>query len=144
MERNMARFNVIEDAVSLEEIVSLILASLLGIEKDTSKSFGNTSQALSFNSKINLLTDLKSIEKDSAAKFVHFAQIRNQFAHNVYAINFVNCLADNESCKNFLKKNYKEFFDEHQQEEVQLEQMYHALFKDLMSILQRSYQLKLK
>jgi|GEM_PF-3172087 len=96
---------VIEKAVGFEESISQLLSLLLEIDKDKSMSFGNKNMALSFNSKINLLVDLKFIPKEVSADFQMFAEIRNKFAHVAYVDSFVKCfeLIPN-SRNNFLKK----------------------------------------
>jgi len=84
---------VIELSVSHEEFVNLILAKLLGIKPEESKSFGTTSQALSFNAKTNLLLDLKYLDKIEIEKFQIFMEIRNKFAHLSAVDTFEKCFA---------------------------------------------------
>jgi hypothetical protein len=86
-----ARSLVIELSVSHEDFINLILATLLGIKPEDSKSFGTTSQALSFNAKANLLLDLNYLDKIEREKFQIFMEIRNKFAHLVAVDTFEKC-----------------------------------------------------
>ncbi len=86
-----ARSLVIELSVSHEEFVNLILAKLLGIKPEDSKSFGTTNQALSFNAKTNLLLDLNYLNKIEREKFQIFMEIRNKFAHLSAVDTFEKC-----------------------------------------------------
>ncbi|MFV8356002.1 hypothetical protein ACNQGB_07465 [Flavobacterium sp. XS1P32] len=84
---------VIEISVSHEGFVNLILAKLLGITPEGSKSFGTSSQALSFNAKANLLLDLKYLDKIEIEKFQIFMEIRNKFAHISDVDTFEKCFS---------------------------------------------------
>ena len=57
----LARAEVLEKGVAIEAGISGILGYILNIELESSKSLGYQSSALSFNSKVNLLTDLKFV-----------------------------------------------------------------------------------
>lgn len=85
------RSRVIEKSVELEELISLLLSNLLDIEKENSISFGTTSFALSFNSKINLLHDLNFLPSELKKNLVLFAEIRNKFAHVLSVDSFTMC-----------------------------------------------------
>jgi hypothetical protein len=74
---------VVTKAVAIEGYISMYLSYSMGIENyEESTSFGKTSQALSFISKLNLFTDLGIVESGEKAKMILFAEIRNRFAHN--------------------------------------------------------------
>lgn len=88
---NTPRGLVINLSVRQEETVNTILAKLLGINKDDSKSFGTSSQALSFNAKINLLLDLNYLDSIQREKFQLFMEIRNKFAHIHKVDTFEKC-----------------------------------------------------
>ncbi|CAA7196266.1 hypothetical protein [Chryseobacterium potabilaquae] len=75
------RYLIVQYATMLEELCSLYLCELLQIDKKSSISFGYGSQSLSFNAKVNLITDLSKTDKKLKAKFILFAEIRNKFAH---------------------------------------------------------------
>lgn len=85
------RAKVIEAGVDFEESISQIISLLLDIEKNKSISFGYKNASLSFNSRINLLVDLKFIPKEIIADFQLFTEIRNKFAHVKYIDNFTKC-----------------------------------------------------
>jgi hypothetical protein len=88
-----ARSLVIEFSVANEEFINLILGKLLGINPKSSKSFGTTNQALSFNAKSNLLLDLNYLNKTDREKFQIFMEIRNKFAHLLAVDTFEKCFS---------------------------------------------------
>lgn len=90
---------VVEMSVKIEHILNLIIAQLLGVKPEETRSFGISSQALSFNAKANLLLDLNYLNKEQIEKFQIFMEIRNKFAH-IYSVDtFEKCFA--------LTNNYK-------------------------------------
>ena len=96
---------VVEMSVKVEHILNLIMAQLLGVKHEDTRSFGNSSQALSFNAKANLLLDLNYLDKVHGQKFQIFMEIRNKFAH-VYSVDtFERCFAQTKNY-NQLKKLY--------------------------------------
>ena len=97
------RTKVIEKAVIFEEVVSKILSIILDIDETNSLSFGNKNLALSFNSKINLLVDLKFVPSKISSDFQLFAEIRNKFAHVRYVDNFTKCFETLKERKNKFK-----------------------------------------
>jgi hypothetical protein len=54
---------VVEMSVKIEHLLNQIIANLLFVKSENSRSFGTTSQALSFNAKANLLFDLEKLDK---------------------------------------------------------------------------------
>jgi CRISPR/Cas system CSM-associated protein Csm2 small subunit len=103
------RAKVIEKAVGFEESISQLLSILMEIDKNSSKSFGSKSFALSFNAKINLLVDLKFIPKEISSDFQLFTEIRNKFAHVLDVDSFVKCFEIMpKNRNNFLKKSRKD------------------------------------
>lgn len=97
------RTKVIEKAVILEEVVSKILSNILDIDETNSLSFSNKNLALSFNSKINLLVDLKFVPSKISSDFQLFAEIRNKFAHVRYVDDFTKCFEVLKERKNKFK-----------------------------------------
>jgi len=94
---------VVEMSVKIEHLLNLIMAQLLGVKHENTRSFGNSSQALSFNAKANLLLDLNYLDKENRLKFQIFMEIRNKFAH-VYSIDtFEKCFIQTKNY-NQLKK----------------------------------------
>lgn len=94
---------VIELSVKTEEAVNQVLAKLLGIQPEQSKSFGTSSQALSFNAKANLLLDLNQLDKIQREKFQIFMEIRNKFAHLSAVDSFEKCFAQTGNYKRLKK-----------------------------------------
>ena len=84
---------VMELSVKQEYTVNIILAKLLGIKPEDSRSFGTSNQALSFNAKANLLLDLKQLDKLQREKFQIFMEARNKFAHLNSVDTFEKCFA---------------------------------------------------
>ncbi|MDB5140514.1 MAG: hypothetical protein JWR12_2430 [Mucilaginibacter sp.] len=70
----------IDKAVKVEFLVNILLSNILGIsEPNKSKSFGDTTQSLSFMAKVTLLDDLDFIDDNVKAKLEIFASVRNKF-----------------------------------------------------------------
>jgi hypothetical protein len=90
-------------SVKIEHILNVIMAQLLGVKHEDTKSFGNSSQALSFNAKANLLLDLNYLDKEHRLKFQVFMEIRNKFAHIHSVDTFEKCFAQTNNY-NQLKK----------------------------------------
>jgi hypothetical protein len=116
---------------------SFSLAYLLDIDfektKD-SKSLGNSSSSLSFNQKINLLLDNKSITKEEKLKLEAFMNIRNQFMHNKDADSYLNAISHISGLQNRLKKYYPDFFQASDLEK-NLENCVTELYNDSLRIL---------
>jgi hypothetical protein len=93
----------VEMSVKIEHILNVIMAQLLGVKHEDTKSFGNSSQALSFNAKANLLLDLNYLDKEHRLKFQVFMEIRNKFAHIHSVDTFEKCFAQTNNY-NQLKK----------------------------------------
>ena len=124
---------VIEMSVKIEHLLNLIIANLLFINPENSRSFGTTSQALSFNAKANLLFDLERLDKQQREKFQIFMEIRNKFAH-LYAIDtFEKCF---EQTKNYnrLKKIY-EIDEDGESLEEDMETMFSVLSIDIAKLI---------
>jgi hypothetical protein len=84
----------IDKAVKVEFLVNALLSSILGIsEPNKSKSFGDTTQSLSFMAKVTLLSDLDFINNDVKIKLEIFAAIRNKFAHLFKADSYDNAIS---------------------------------------------------
>ncbi len=91
MDYQTTRGLVIEKGVSIEAGIASLLGMLLDIEVDTSLSLGSKNSSLSFNAKVNLLSDLKFVPKEIIWQFQTFAEIRNKFAHVQYVDTFEKC-----------------------------------------------------
>ncbi|MEO8588351.1 MAG: hypothetical protein ABI432_03200 [Flavobacteriales bacterium] len=85
---------MLEKSVFVEGQTSAMLRSLLGIPPEKkSKVFGNGGQALSFNTKMELLIDIGALGEEERKLFELFGAIRNQFAHNWKANTMIECMA---------------------------------------------------
>ena len=101
------RKEILRFSLIIEAFASGLLATLLKInDSDTSLSFGNKSYSISFNQKINLLIDLEVINKESKKILTTFAEIRNQFMHNIYAMNYEKCFSYLEGKEKWLLSKY--------------------------------------
>ncbi|MGN7722285.1 hypothetical protein [Chitinophaga sp. 22620] len=81
------RLCIIENSIFVEELASRVLGNILNIDWKTSRSFGHASTSLSFFQKLQLIQDIKGIEKDELKKLTCLANIRNKFAH----VSEINC-----------------------------------------------------
>jgi hypothetical protein len=133
------RSSVLFTALVIENSITSILANLLDISTTDSKTLSNKSTALSFKTKIDLLTDIKALQREDAKKFEFLMQLRNQFVHNIKAESFVSCFSYVEGAEKYLSKLYpsKEL---NQSDEERLKNIYYALFFDLNDILNTFFQ----
>lgn len=100
---------IIAVSVRVEYLVGVGLARKLGLkEPKQTRSFGDTSQSLPFNSKLNLFLDLDGISKSEADILTKFSIIRNKFAHVLEVNTIFDCLeADKDKVlKKFFEKQY--------------------------------------
>lgn len=58
-----------------------MLGNILNINWKNSKPFGHASTSLGFFQKLQLIQDIKGIEKEDLKKLTCLANIRNKFAH---------------------------------------------------------------
>lgn len=96
----------VEMSVKIELILNIIMGQVLGVKYDNTRSFGNSSQSLSFNAKANLLLDLNYLDKEQRQKFQIFMEIRNKFAHLHAVDTFEKCFAQTNNY-NQLKKLFE-------------------------------------
>jgi hypothetical protein len=125
----------VEMSVKIEHILNVIMAQLLGVKHEDTKSFGNSSQALSFNAKANLLLDLNYLNKEQRLKFQIFMEIRNKFAHIHSVDTFEKCFEQTNSY-NQLKKLFG-VDQEGQSLEKDMEYMFIALSMDIAMTLNK-------
>ncbi|WP_146171823.1 hypothetical protein [Flavobacterium magnum] len=131
------RLYVIEHALHIEKLASETIGYILGIDWKNSKSFGNGSTALSFNQKIQIIQDLKGLDKIDIQKFSDFMGIRNKFAH-VLSIktfdDFFNSGKNGADVKKNLIKYYG-FENSEIDEGLKNKIYFYRLFSDLLQIL---------
>jgi hypothetical protein len=109
-----ARHQIIDFSVQIEYNISMFISAWLEIDRDNSRSFGTSSQRLSFNNQINLVLDMGVMDKEQVKKMECFAQIRNKFAHVVEVKTFNECLNSNKNLKRTVNSLYpvNKFSDE--------------------------------
>lgn len=127
------RLKVLETALTIESNITLVLAYLLDISVEDSKTLSNKSSAISFKTKIDLLTDIRALDREEVKKFEYFSSIRNQFVHNISAENFESCFSFIDGLENKLYKIYVP--DKVLAHETQLEVCFDLLVKDLLNSL---------
>ena len=125
----------IEMSVNFEHLLNVIIAQLLGVKNEDTKSFGNSSQALSFNTKANLLLDLNYLNKEQRVKFQIFIEIRNKFAHLHSVDTYEKCF---EQTNNYsqLKKLFR-IDEEGDSLEKDMEYMFIVLSLEIAMILKK-------
>lgn len=132
------RLKVLEYSLTMELMASFALSFLLDIDLDKlseSKSLGNSSSALSFSQKVNLLLDNKSITKNEKLKLESFMNIRNQFMHNKSADSYSKAISFIQGLGNRLKKIYPNLFSNKDKLEESYEKCVSQIFSDSLSIL---------
>lgn len=128
---------VLKESLRIEHNLSNYLCSILEIDQEESKLFGNKSTSLSFNTKVLLLLDMKFIDKTDRDKLQAFMEIRNQFMHNIKATTFEKCFNILDGTKNFLVKSYPEFKNKNTEED--LEELFFTFSKDIRDILKKVF-----
>lgn len=106
------RLCVIENCIFIEELTSRVLGNILNIEWEKSKSFGHTSSALSFNQKLQLIQDIKGIDKEDVKKVICISNIRNKFAHVSDIDSFKKLFSNSPIGKEIQIQFLKWYFDE--------------------------------
>ena len=125
----------IEMSVKIEHILNVIMAQLLGVKHEDTKSFGNSSQALNFNAKANLLLDLNYLDKEQRLKFQIFMEIRNKFAH-IYSVDTFEKCFEQTNNYNKLKKLFG-IDEEGESLEKDMEYMFISLSMDIAITLNK-------
>jgi hypothetical protein len=105
------RLLILEETISIEECISLLLGTLLAIDYENSISFGTRSTALSFNQKVQIIQDLKGIDKIMVIKLSCLMNIRNKFAHVSAIDSFENLFTLSRSGKE-IKKNLDRWYND--------------------------------
>lgn len=124
---------IIDAALKIEKNLSIILSNVLVINDiDQSKTLGNKSSSLSFNTKADVLLDSEYISAENRKKFQLFMEIRNQFAHNKYCDSYLKCIELVKECEKNLNKYYPlDILDK----KSKLQQQIENLTKDLNAIV---------
>jgi hypothetical protein len=96
------RTQVLSYSLKLEDFLSSILAILFRFPKDGSKTLGNTSYALSFKTKADLLKDLDRIPNNTYQDLITFMEIRNQLIHNLSTTSMFSAIQRNNKLNKLL------------------------------------------
>ncbi|HEY8689847.1 MAG TPA: hypothetical protein VIM07_11485 [Chitinophagaceae bacterium] len=131
LEYQTTRGLVIEKGVSLEAGVSSLIGMLLDIDVDNSLSLGSKNSSLSFNAKVNLLSDLKFVPKEIIWQFQTFAEVRNKFAHLQYVDSFQKCFEILADKKNKFITTFGEKIGDDIDEEIKLSMCFSFLCMSL-------------
>ena len=105
---------VIEIGVRFENNISWIIANKLGINREESLSFGDGSQSLGFNQRVNLLLDMNMLTSTNKeqSKFQYFMYIRNKFAHVWKMDSLQKVFESNTQMTKFIENSYKTEIEE--------------------------------
>lgn len=76
------RTKVLEFSLDLEHRLGQILSALFKL-KDNPRTFGDTSAAISFQTRVEFLKDLELLDKEQAKDLEIFMAIRNKLVHNI-------------------------------------------------------------
>lgn len=105
------RLCVVENSIFIDELISEIIGEILNIEWKESKSFGFNSTALSFNQKVQIIKDIKGIEKQDLKKLTCLMNIRNKFAHVSHIKSFEDLFTKSKVGKEIQSEFLKWYFD---------------------------------
>lgn len=75
--------HILENSINIEDGLTNILKTLLGVEEVNNKTLGYKGTALSFRTKADLLYDIGKISKETYSELIIFMEVRNQFIHNL-------------------------------------------------------------
>ena len=104
------RFYIIEHTIEIEELISVTLGRILGIDYLESQSFGFKSSSLSFNQKVQIVQDLRGMEKEELKKLSCLMNIRNKFAHVKEIENFDDLFTKTANGKQ-IKHSLEQWYD---------------------------------
>ncbi len=76
------RYKILDQSLQVEYEIAKILSKIIRIEHSDSKTLSNKSSAIPFKVKVDLLYDLKRINKEEYNLLTLFMEIRNQLIHN--------------------------------------------------------------
>ena len=105
------RLYILEHILNLEESVSIALGNLLDIDWKKSKSFGFGSTSLSFNQRVQIIQDLRNLDKKEVQKLNNLMVIRNKFAH-IKSIETFQDLFDIGNAGKVLKNDFDKWYKE--------------------------------
>lgn len=129
---SMDRAYALSYSLQIESFINTILTKAFSLSKDTNICFGISSRSLSFNNKLALLFDLRSITSDDQKTLIKFSEIRNKFAHVLNCHNIKTALEITDSLI-FFEKRYKLGLDYSSNENCYL--LFERLIEEIETIL---------
>jgi len=103
------RLCIIENCIFIEETISFALGTVLNIDWKESKSFGFGSTALSFNQKVQIIMDIKGLDRKELKQLTTLMNIRNKFAHLSEIKTFEDLFLRTKVGKE-IKRNFNEWY----------------------------------
>lgn len=133
------RLYILEHTLIVEELTSKTLGYILNIDWEKSKSFGYGSSSLSFNQKIQIIQDMKTLDKEDVQKLSDLMYIRNKFAH-INSIKLFSDLFNLGENGNKIKKNFDKWYSKKYdltdlEDEFRFKVIFYYLFLDATSIM---------
>lgn len=130
------RSYVLNLALSVEELSTLIVKSLLRKVKTDSKTLGNKSSSLTLKNKIDILYDLGDLENKTYNKIIRFMEIRNQFIHNPECNSFTDLEIISTELTNYLKRDFQNNIQNQEDSYVEsFKQLHIHVFGELLILL---------
>lgn len=124
---------VLQHAIRQEHLTAEILRLIFRILKHNTRTFGNSGSAVSFQNKIDFLSDLGEIEMKDYPHFRKILEIRNQFAHNPRCVSFEALSLEKKG--DYTKYLFKNFPNKEENLEKSLLKSYISLFKHCHKLL---------
>lgn len=112
------RLCVIENSIFIEELISDVIGRILNIDWKESKSFGFGSSSLSFNQKVQIILDIKGVDKENLKRLMSLMHIRNKFAHVSHIKTFEDFFSKTKVGKQVKSDFKKWFFDENGESDI--------------------------
>lgn len=134
-----ARIDVLYASLTMEKLVGSILGQLLNIDNENSKTLGHKGTSLTFKNKVDLITDIKAMEREDAKKFEYLAEIRNQFLHNLDVDTFERCFGNLEGREKGYRKLYEPSDTTGLSNEEVLSKCFDAHFMDLKNVVEKLF-----
>ncbi len=134
------RYKILDQSLKIEFEIAKILSKIIRVDHSNSKTLSNKSSAIPFKVKVDLLYDLKRINKEEYNLLTLFMEIRNQLLHN-YEIDTMEKVIGSISKKQLLlnlnKDDSKKYADSISEidKEFFLNQLLDKLHIELLTIL---------
>ena len=130
------RSYILDLALSIEELSTQIIKSLLRKIKTDSKTLGNKSSSLSLKNKIDILYDLGDVDKKTYNKIIKFMEIRNQFIHNPECNTFTDLVSNSPDLTKYLTTEFKNTLKDQEKSLIEsFKQLHIHSFSELLILL---------